>query len=129
MVKMKYLKFLSRHIIETPKDWEQTIFNFIIDDSLTKLNKHQNSDKKSLEVRLTNREVASIINPPDNYQLEQAFFEIAKNYIIAKIEAREVIKDEEKLYSNALRYLYLDSNSLENFHNEIIKIQIQIQIQ
>lgn len=102
---MKYLKFLSHHIIETPEDWEQTIFNFIIDDSLTKLNTHQNSEIKSLEVRLTNREVASIINTPDNYQLEQAFFEIAKNYIIAKIEAREVIKDKEKLFPNALRYL------------------------
>ena len=121
---MKYLKFLSHHIIETPEDWEQRVFKFVTSTSLAELNKYQNSDIKSLEVRLTNREVASIINPPANYQLEQAFFEIAKNYIVGKIEVSDVIKEEEKLYPNALKYLYLDSNSLDNFHSEIIKIQV-----
>jgi len=120
---MKYLKFLSQKNFH-PDDYFQSNLTFIVNDSSEKIKIFQNDDIKNIEVRLTGREDASLRSRYNNYELEPAFFTIAKNYLIAKIEARNEIKDKEKIYPDASEYLYLDSEPLENFHSDVIKIEV-----
>jgi len=113
---MKYLKFLSQNNSH-PNDYFQSNLTFIVSDSVEKTKVFQNGNIKSIEVRLAGREEASLRAQYDNYELEPAFFTIAKNYIVEKI------KDVDKLYPDASEYLYLDSEPLEIFHSEVIKVE------
>lgn len=122
---MKFLKFLSKNIIPSPEDYYQVDFTFVIDNSLGKINKYQNSDIKFIEVRLTHREVASLLSPPLSYKLEQAIFRIAQNYIIWTSLGGKKNKEREKLYSKAKEYLNLDSSPLVDFHTEVIKVEMK----
>ena len=119
---MKYLKFLSQKNFH-PNDYFQSIIKYTINDSLKKIKMFNNDDVKSIEIRLTGREDASLRGHYNNYELEPAFFTIAKNYIVGKIESGEKINNEEKLFPDASEYLFLDSEPLEVFHNEIIKVE------
>lgn len=118
---MIYLKFLAQKNIHSLGDYFQMNFTFVINDSPKKINK--SDDIKSIEVRLTGREDASLRAQYSNYELEPAFFTIAKNYIIGKIESGKSIQMKEKVFPDASEYLYLDSELLEIFHNEEIEVE------
>ena len=120
---MKYLKFLSQKNIDPLGDYFQTNFTFFIYDSSEKA-KNNNEEIKIVEVRITGREDASLRANYSSYELEPALFTIAINYLISKIKSREKIKDKENVFPNATKYLFLDSEPLEEFHNKEIKIEI-----
>jgi hypothetical protein len=119
---MKYLKFLS-HNNSHLNDYFQSNFKFVVNDSLKTIEVSQNNDIKYIEVRLAGREEASLRWQYDNYELEPAFFAIAKNYIVRKIESGQQINDSEKVYPNASEYLFLDSEALEEFNTDVIKVE------
>jgi len=121
---MKYLKFLSQNKINPFGDYFQTNFTFIINDSIERLKKYGNDEVKAVEVRLTGREDASLRAHYKSYKLEPALFIIARNYLIAKTKSRENIRDKENVFPNATKYLFLDSELLEEFHSKEIKIEI-----
>jgi len=118
---MKYLKFLMQREIHPLGDYFQNNFTFTINDSQKIID--NNSNIKSIEVRLTGREDASLRAQYNNYELEPAFYTIAKNYIVGKIESKQEIQNEERVYPDASEYLYLDSEPLETFNNEIIEVE------
>ena len=118
---MKYLKFLSQNCFH-PNDYAQSNLIYIIANELMKTKVFADDDKKSIEIRLTGREMGSLRPMYNDYEIESVFFTIAKNYITAKIEARNEIKKDEKLYTNAKEYLYIGSE-LEKFHTEVIEIE------
>lgn len=118
-ITVKYLKFLTQNRLDPFGDYFQTDFTFIIKESL---NQKNISEIKNISVKLTGREDASLRANYDNYEIESAFFTIAKNYIIGKIEAGKGIEIKEEIFPNAPNLLHLDSEALEEFHTEEIKI-------
>ncbi len=118
-ITVKYLKFLTQNSLNPFGDYFQTDFTFIIKESLYQQN---SSDIKNISVKLSGREDASLRANYDNYEIESAFFTIAKNYIIGKIEAGKDIEIKEEVFPNAPNLLHLDSEPLEEFHTEEIKI-------
>jgi hypothetical protein len=119
---MHYLKFLSQRAIPPLGDYFQSNMTFVIIDSSENDINFENNDVKIVEIRLSGREDASLRARYANFNLDSAFFTIAKNYLIKKIEMKEKIRDKEKLYSDASAYLNLDITPLEKYHNEIIKV-------
>lgn len=119
---MKYLKFLSQNNTH-PNDYFQANIKFVVSDSIESIKAFQNNNVKAIEVRLAGREEASLRGQYNNYELEPAFFTIAKNYIVGKMETGQHINDSEKVFPNASEYLFLDSETLEVFHSEIIKVE------
>lgn len=118
---MKYLKFLKQQEIHPLGDYSQMTFTFQINDAPKVKDKYD--DTKTIDVRLTGREDASLRAHSNNYKLEPALFTIAKNYLIDKIESGQQINDSEKVFPDASEYLFLDSEQLEEFHTELIKIE------
>jgi len=119
---VKYLQFLTQKKLNPFGDYFQTNFTFVIKNSLEQEEKTLKSEIKSIAIRITGREDASLRGTYKNYELEPAFFTIAKNYLGVKIEAGENINVNEELFSNALKYLDLDIETLEEFHTEDINI-------
>ena len=97
---MKYLKVLSQNNSH-PNDYFQSNIKFVVSNSSEAIKVFQNNDIKSIEVRLAGREEASLRGQYNNYELEPAFFTIAKNYIVGKIESGQQINDSEKVFPNA----------------------------
>jgi hypothetical protein len=124
MEKLKYLKFLSQKNISHFNDYFQMNFTFVINDSVDKVSDFEITDVKSIAIRLSGREDASLRATENNYELEPAFFEIAKNYLMKKVSENSEIRGKEELFINASEYLNLGSNPILHFHNEIIKIEV-----
>ena len=118
-ITVKYLKFLTQNRINPFGDYFQMDFTFIIKELLDQKN---NTDIKNISVKITGREDASLRANYDKYEIESAFFTIAKNYLIEIIETGKEIKAEEEVFPDAPNFLHLDSEPLEEFHTEEIKI-------
>lgn len=120
---VKYLQFLTQNSINPFGDYFQTDYSFIIKDTLEQTKNFPDPDVKKISIKLTGREDASLRAQYDNYEIEPASFSIAKKYVVEKIEAGKEIKEKEEI-SDAFKYLNLDSESLEEFHNEEIKVEV-----
>ena len=124
MGELKYLKFLSQKNISHFNDYFQMNFTFVINDSVDKVSDFEITDVKSIAIRLSGREDASLRETENNYELEPAFFEIAKNYLTKKVLENSEIRGKEELLIDASEYLNLGPNPMVDFHNEIIKIEV-----
>jgi len=61
---------------------------------------------------------------PDDYFQSNLTFIVNDSSEKIKIFQNDDIKDKEKIYPDASEYLYLDSEPLENFHSDVIKIEV-----
>ncbi|OGU81075.1 MAG: hypothetical protein A2254_14405 [Ignavibacteria bacterium RIFOXYA2_FULL_35_9] len=117
-----YLQFLTKKRTNPFGDYFQMNFTYVLKDSLEESNKILNLTVKTISIRITGREDASLRGTYSNYELDPAFFTIANKYIIDKIENGEQINEKEEVFSNSLNYLNLDIEPLEEFHTEEIKV-------
>ena len=122
---MKYLKFFTQREVSTLEDCFQMNFAFVISDSAEyEVINFEISNVKSIAVRLSGKEEASLRGTQKNYEIEPAFFEIAKNYLIRKVNSGEEIKENEEVFIDASEYFNLDAGSVTEFHKETIKIYV-----
>ena len=122
---MKYLKFFTQREVSSLEDYFQMNFAFVISDSAEyEVINFEISNVKSIAVRLSVREEASLRETQKNYEIEPAFFEIAKNYLIRKVNSGIEIKENEEVFIDASEYINLSTNSIVGFHNKIIKIEV-----
>ena len=119
---MKYLKFLTQRNISSSEDYSHMNFTFIISDTPDGVFKFKMSDVKAITVNILDKELANVQAAKKKYELESAFFKIAKKHLIGMIKQNSVIKVNEEVFVNSNEYLRLDFNSLVVFHNQIIKI-------
>lgn len=120
---MKYLKFMSKRNMDSLGDYFKLNFSFVIGNSADEIIKADNECEKSISIKLSGREDASLRAQYKNYELDRALFEIAKNYLVKKISERKEIKEKEELLLDAWKYLNLETEPLVGFHTEIIKIE------
>ena len=85
-------------------------FTFIISDTSDGVFKFKISDVKSILVIIPDKELANVQATKKKYELESAFFKIAKKHLIEKIKQNSVIKVNEEVFVNATEYLRLDFN-------------------
>lgn len=120
---MKFLKFISQKNEDPYERGSRINFTYVIGNSAEEIIKADDKVVKSISVRLTGRDDASLRAPQyKNYQLEPALFAIAKNFLTKKITEKKEIKEKEELLLDASEYLHLETDILDGFHTEIIVI-------
>lgn len=104
-------------------DYFQSDFTYVISDSLTDLSNPLNSINKKIKIKISGREDASCRGLYPHWDLEKAFFKIAKEYIIKKIKSGFELMDVEESYGDLFEYVDVENTNLVNFNTSIISIE------